>query len=167
MGADAEAKRARRRWAHFMSEPVRRRSVERIIGAATTRLAMHDKEVAMRKRVLALGLDPAVVDLSQTPGLTPELVAAFIEQQLGRLRASGYDVVSCLVDLSANAEASTAAALGASRFDCVLIGAGLRAAPHLLLFEKLLNLVHERAPHARICFNTTPADSTEAVRRWV
>ena len=67
----------------------------------------------MRKRILALGLDPAVVDLSQTPDLTPQLVAAFIEH------------------------------------------------------EKLLNLVHERAPHARLCFNTTPADSTEAVRRWV
>jgi ketopantoate hydroxymethyltransferase len=49
----------------------------------------------------------------------------------------------------------------------VLIGAGLRAAPQLLLFEKLLNLVHEHAPRAKICFNTTPADSTEAVRRWV
>jgi hypothetical protein len=117
----------------------------------------------MRKRILALGLDPAVVDFSQTPDLTPQLVAAFIEQQLERLRAAGYDVVSCLVDLGATAEAVTAEALGASRFDCVLIGAGLRAAPHLLLFEKLLNLVHERAPHAKICF-TTPADSTEAVR---
>jgi hypothetical protein len=121
----------------------------------------------MRKRILAVGLDPAVVDLSQTPDLTPQLVAAFIEQQLERLRAAGYDVVSCLVDLGATAEAVTAEALGASRFDCVLIGAGLRAAPRLLLFEKLLNLVHERAPHAKICFNTTPADSTEAVRRWV
>ncbi len=121
----------------------------------------------MRKRVLALGLDPALVDFSQTPGLTPALVAAFIDQQLDRLRAAGYDVVSCLVDLGATAHAVTAAALGASRFDCVLIGAGLRVAPHLLLFERLLNLIHAQAPQAKICFNTTPADSTEAVRRWV
>jgi len=121
----------------------------------------------MRKRVLALGLDPAVVELSHTPDLTSALVAAFIEQQLDRLRAAGYDVVSCLVDPGAAAEAVTAAALSESRFDCVLIGAGLRAAPQLLLFEKLLNLVHEHAPRAKICFNTTPADSTEAVPRWV
>ena len=33
----------------------------------------------MRKRVLALGLDPAVVDLSHTPDLTSALVAAFID----------------------------------------------------------------------------------------
>ena len=36
-----------------------------------------------------------------------------------------------------------------------------------MLFEKVVNLVHELAPDARICFNTTPADSVEAVRRWV
>jgi hypothetical protein len=121
----------------------------------------------MQKRVLALGLDPAFVDLSETPGLTSALVAAFIDQQLDRLRAAGYEVMSCLVDLGPTAEAVTAAALRASRFDCVLIGAGLRGGPQLLLFETLLNLVHEQAPNAKICFNTTPADSTEAVRRWV
>jgi hypothetical protein len=49
-----------------------------------------------------------------------------------------------------------------------VIGAGLREpAPRLLLFEKIINLVHTLAPEARICFNTTPADTAEAVRRWV
>jgi hypothetical protein len=57
--------------------------------------------------------------------------------------------------------------LDEEEFDCVLFGAGLRAAPHLLLLEKLLNLVHVRAPGAKLCFNTTPADSAEAVQRWV
>jgi hypothetical protein len=52
-------------------------------------------------------------------------------------------------------------------FDCVLIGAGLHAPERLLLFEKLLNVVHAHAPTAKICFNTTPADSDEAVQRWV
>jgi hypothetical protein len=47
-----------------------------------------------------------------------------------------------------------------------LFGAGLRAPEHLLLFEKLLNLVHARAPLAKICFNTNPADSAAAVQRW-
>jgi hypothetical protein len=47
------------------------------------------------------------------------------------------------------------------------MGAGLRAPTHLRLFEKLLNLVHGQAPHAKICFNTTPADTAEAVQRWV
>jgi hypothetical protein len=37
----------------------------------------------------------------------------------------------------------------------------------LPLFEKVLNLVHALAPAARVCFNTTPADTAEAVRRWI
>jgi hypothetical protein len=48
-----------------------------------------------------------------------------------------------------------------------MIGAGLRAPTQLLLFEKLVNVVHARAPAASICFNTTPADTAKAVQRWV
>ena len=46
--------------------------------------------------------------------------------------------------------------------------AKLRPVPNeMLLFEKVLNLVHRLAPNAAICFNTTPADTAEAVQRWV
>jgi hypothetical protein len=102
----------------------------------------------MSINVLALGLDPD-------------------DAQLESLRGLGYTVESCLVDTGETAEAVTKLHLDSRTYDCVLIGAGLRAAPHLLLFEKLLNLVHARAPLAKICFNTTPADSAEAVQRWV
>jgi len=121
----------------------------------------------MEKRVLALGLDPVFADFSQTPGLTPDLVRNFIDTQLERVRALGYAVQGCLVDTGETAESRVAEFLDEDTFDCVLFGAGLRAAPQLLLFEKLLNLVHARAPGARICFNTTPADTAEAIRRWV
>ena len=121
----------------------------------------------MAKRILALGLDPVFADFSQMPGLTPELVRNFIETHLERVRALGYAVQSCFVDLGETAESRVAEFLDDETFDCVLFGAGLRAAPQLLLFEKLLNLVHARAPGARICFNTTPADTAEAIRRWV
>jgi len=121
----------------------------------------------MAKTVLALGLDPEFVDFKEFPQLTPQMVRAFIDTQLERARSLGYNVVSCLVDAGATAEAVTQRALSAQSFDCVLIGAGLRAAPYLLLFEKLINLVHAGAPGARICFNSTPADSAEAIQRWV
>jgi hypothetical protein len=53
-------------------------------------------------------------------------------------------------------------------FACILIGAGVRMdTEEFLLFEKLLNTVHEHAPGARICFNTGPTDSVDAVKRWV
>ncbi len=117
--------------------------------------------------VLALGLDPAFVELPGSPSLTPELVRAFIESQLQRLRDSGYEVVSCLVDLGNTAEAVTEQCLKSANFDCVVFGAGLHAPERLLLFEKLLNLIHSHARNARLCFNTKPSDTLEAVQRWV
>jgi hypothetical protein len=121
-----------------------------------------------KKRVLALGLDPAFVDLKTlSPDLTPELVRSFIESQLDRVRCLGHEVESCFVDSGDSAEAVTQRHLDSGSFDCVVIGAGLNAPEHLRLFEKLLNLVHARAPGAKICFNTTPADTAEAVQRWV
>jgi hypothetical protein len=49
--------------------------------------------------------------------------------------------------------------------DGVLYGAGLRAPEHLLLFERLRSVVHARAPDRVLGFNTSPADTAEAVRR--
>jgi hypothetical protein len=121
----------------------------------------------MPRSVLAVGLDPVFADYSQFPGLTPERINAYIDAQLERLRALKYDVVGCLVDTGATAEAVTSWHLASRRYDCVVIGAGLRAPPHLLLFERLINLVHAHAPAAKICFNSTPADTAEAVQRWV
>lgn len=117
--------------------------------------------------VLALGLDPNFVDLTSMPGLTPELVRAYIDSQLDRIRALGYDVDSCLVDSGNTAEGVLKDSLSIRAYDCVMIGAGLRAPEQLILLESLLNVVHARAPKAKICFNTTPADSAEAVQRWV
>lgn len=120
------------------------------------------------KTVLAIGIDPVFVDYTALPQFTPEMFRAYIDAQLARLRALGYDVTSCLIDLGDTAEAVAAEALKSRNFDCVLIGAGLRQpGERLLLFEKIINLIHRLAPKASICFNTTPADTAEAVQRWV
>lgn len=120
------------------------------------------------RAVFAIGIDPALLDFSDHPQLTSELVRSYIDAELQRLREQGYDVTSCLIDLGETAEQVAAAALASGRFDCVVIGAGLRLPPErMLLFEKVLNLVHRLAPRASICFNTTPADTAEAVRRWI
>jgi hypothetical protein len=117
--------------------------------------------------VLALGLDPRFVAFRSMPNLTPELVRAYLDTQVQQIRALGYEVESCLVDSGETAEAALDEIVRARKFDCVMIGAGLRAAEHLLLFEKLLNLIHMRLPNAKICFNTKPAESAAAVQRWV
>jgi hypothetical protein len=120
-----------------------------------------------RRRVLAIGVDPAFADYAAMPGLTPELVRAFIDAQIERLRAQGYAAQMCLIDPDGG-EAAVEAALVAGDFDCVVIGAGLREPPErLMLFERIVNLVHALAPGARIAFNTTPADTAEAAQRWI
>jgi hypothetical protein len=49
----------------------------------------------------------------------------------------------------------------------VLIGAGVRKDDdQFLVFEMLVNVVHEFAPQARIAFNTGPTDSDSAIQRW-
>ena len=120
-----------------------------------------------KKTVLAIGIEPGFVDFSALPGLSVELVRNYIEAQIAQLRTLGFDAESCLIDLGETAEAVATQALK-SKPDCVVIGAGLREpAPRLLLFEKIVNLVLVHAPQARICFNTNPADTAEAVRRWI
>jgi hypothetical protein len=74
----------------------------------------------------------------------------------------------CLTDFGETAEAVVRGQLKQKLFDCVLIGAGIRMMPsQFLLFEKLVNVVHEHAPQAKLCFNTKPSDMAEAVRRWL
>jgi hypothetical protein len=121
-----------------------------------------------KKAVLAIGIEPALADLAAVPELTPELIRSYIDAQTKQLRALWYDAEMCLIDLGETAEQVATRALSSRSFDCVVIGAGLRVPPpQLLLFEKIINLVHTLAPAARICFNTNPGDTVQAVQRWV
>ncbi|NVN91589.1 MAG: hypothetical protein HXX11_13440 [Desulfuromonadales bacterium] len=126
-----------------------------------------------RKSVLVIGLEPTLIDFSATdyaafPGLDAAKVLAGLKAAEASLTQIGYDVQLCLTDFGETAEAVVREQLEQKRYDCVLIGAGVRAvAGNLLLFEKLINVVHACAPQARICFNTKPTDTAEAVRRWV
>jgi len=121
------------------------------------------------KKVLMLGLDPKVVDYSHLAvKLDEATLRAGLAADEKRLRDLGYDAKWLLLDRGETAEAVVAAALKEKTFDCVLVGAGIRTvSPMFLLFEKLINVVHEGAPHAKICFNTVPEDSAVSVQRWV
>jgi hypothetical protein len=120
-------------------------------------------------KVLMIGLDPKVVDYSQLPvKLDEPTLRAGLTTDEKRLRDLGYDARWLLVDRGETAEAVVSAALTGKTFDCVLIGAGIRTVPPLFfLFEKLVNLIHESAPHAKICFNSAPDDTAVSVQRWV
>jgi len=122
-----------------------------------------------KKKVFLIGLDPKVVDYAHLPvKLDEPTLRAGLATDEQRLRDLGYDASWLLVDRGDTAEAVVSAALEDKTVDCILIGAGIRTVPPLfLLFEKLVNVVHEKAPHAKICFNTAPEDTAVSVQRWV
>tara|TARA_R110002049_G_scaffold48815_1_gene140243 strand:- start:370 stop:741 length:372 start_codon:yes stop_codon:yes gene_type:complete len=120
------------------------------------------------KNVLLIGLDPDVVNYERWPGLTADKLVKGFQADAAKFKALGHEASVCFVDHGQTAEATVGEALSKASYDCILIGAGVRTDPdEFLLFEKLVNVVHVRAPAARICFNTGPTDSVDAVLRWL
>jgi hypothetical protein len=120
-----------------------------------------------KTQVLVIGLEPTLVDFSAMPDMNAGKVRAGLEADRAKLAALGYEAELCLTDLGQTAADVVARKLSERPFDCVVIGAGIRTLPaYFLLFEQLINVVHRAAPDARICFNTRPSDTAEAVQRW-
>jgi hypothetical protein len=123
------------------------------------------------KSVLVVGLDPALIDFSKPgypPGMSTAKVLAGIKSSEDELTGLGYSVKTCLTDFGETAEAVVQNQLKQKRFDCVLIGAGVRTNPsNFMLFEKMVNVVHAHAPQAKLCFNQLPSDIADAVKRWL
>jgi len=74
----------------------------------------------------------------------------------------------CFVDLGETAESVVSDTLSREKFDCIMIGAGVRTMPQrTVMFEKIINTIHQKAPpSSKICFDTNPSDAVEAVLRW-
>ncbi len=127
--------------------------------------------MANQKTVLMVGLDPHLIDFSKPgypPGMSAAKVMAGLNSSEEELKRLGYAVQMCFTDFGETAEAVVRDQLKQKPFDCVLIGAGVRSNPaNFLLFEKLVNVVHQHAPQAKMCFNTLPSDTAEAVKRWI
>ena len=126
-----------------------------------------------KKSVLIIGVQPTLMDFSHPdyaayPGMDAAKVLAGLKASEDSLTDRGYDVQMCLTDFGETAEAVVRARLEQKPFDCIVIGAGIRTiAGNFLLFEKLINVAHAHAPQAKLCFNTLPTDTVEAVQRWL
>jgi hypothetical protein len=123
-------------------------------------------------KVLQTGLDPDLIDYSspdfaQFDGLTPDRLRRANDDNVAALRAAGFDVDNILIDSGATAVDVIAEAIERTRYDAVLIGAGVRlVAANTVLFEALVNLVHTRLPSARFVFNYAPTSSPDDISRW-
>ena len=125
-----------------------------------------------KKKVLLIGVDPKLIDssLATTTGWDTNRVRAAAQDINKRLMELGYEVQSCLVDPKETNEGIVSDILSKEKFDCIMIGFGIRGLPqHTVLFEKIINTIHQKAPPSstKICFNTNPNDTVEAVLRWI
>jgi hypothetical protein len=125
----------------------------------------------MGKSVLIVGEDPAQIDFA-APSVPKGLSAAGIMDDLNgsvaRLEAAGHSATLLLTKDAETVERLATKALADGRYDVIVIGAGLRTLPFLALqFERLMNVIHEKAPHAKLAFNSVPGDSDIAAMRWL
>jgi hypothetical protein len=122
-------------------------------------------------RVLLVGYDPETVDFSDPslpPGMTAEKIHAGIAVALKQFAERGWQADVALIRPDETAVPTVERQLGATSYDCVVIGAGLRLPPRsLTLFEAVINAVHKAAPGAAIAFNSLPGDSADAAARWL
>jgi hypothetical protein len=121
---------------------------------------------------IQIGLHPDVIDygspeFARFPGLSPEKLQAAHDGNIAQLRRAGFDADGCQVGLGETAVETVRAAISRKRYDAVLIGAGIRLVPgNTLLFEAIVNAVHELLPAARFVFNTDAVTSPDDIRRW-
>jgi hypothetical protein len=122
-------------------------------------------------RILFIGQEPETVDFSDPalpPGFNAEKIHAGIAIALRQMTERGWDADLCLVRPDRTAVSTVEGRLASKRYDCVVIGGGIRIPPKSLpLFEMLINAVHRAAPGASIAFNTHPEDTAEAAARWL
>jgi len=125
----------------------------------------------MTKRVLFVGFDPATVDYSDPalpPGTTAEKIQAGITLALADMVGRGWQAEPCMITPGETAVPTVERSLTAARYDCVVVGAGVRLpARQLALFEAIVNAIHRAAPQTAIAFNTRPEDTGAAAARWI
>jgi hypothetical protein len=85
------------------------------------------------------------------------------------LVAAGVDVVFVIITtVPSDAERIIRETMAKAEFGVAMIGAGLRLLPeNSVLFERVINAVIDVSPRIRLCFNTKPEDTIEAVARWI
>ncbi len=121
-----------------------------------------------KKRVLVIGFEPKSLDYSSLKDLNADKVMTGLRAEQERGLGLGYDIEMCLFNTNGADIDIISQKLAEKQFDCIVIGAGVRALPeYFFLFEKVVNLVHQNAPASKICFNTNPTDTVEAIKRWI
>ena len=125
----------------------------------------------MTKSVLIIGEDPRYIDFSAPdapPGMSADKIMAGLNGSRDRLTNAGYDAHLLLTRDEHTVETQVLGALQGKTYDVIVVGAGLRTLPRLFAqFERLMNVLHQKAPTSKLAFNSLPNDSDAAARRWL
>src|SRR3546814_6293342 len=117
-------------------------------------------------RIPFVGQKTETVDFSDPaipPGFDAAKINAGIEIAVAAITARGWKADLCMIPPDERAGPMLEEQLASARYDCVVIGAGLRLPPKSLsLFERVLNAVHKAAHGAAIAFNKHPEDTARA-----
>jgi len=120
-------------------------------------------------RILFVGQKPETVDFSDPalpPGLNADRINAGILVAMQRIKERGWLGDTCMLTPDATAVPTLERQLSSADYDCVVIGGGLRVPPKtLVLFERIVNVIHKAAPRASIAFNSGPEDTADAAAR--
>jgi hypothetical protein len=123
------------------------------------------------KKVLFIGQEPESVDFSDPalpPGFDAKKIHAGIDIGMRQVSERGWHPDLCLVRPDGSAAAEIERQLASVKYECVVIGGGIRIPPKsLLMFEEIVNAVHKSNPGASIAFNTRPEDTADAAARWL
>ncbi|KAF2738851.1 hypothetical protein EJ04DRAFT_549729 [Polyplosphaeria fusca] len=95
-----------------------------------------------------------------------EHVEKMLKNMSASMNASPFDWEMFSIDLNEDLT-GLISKLGEKDWDVVMLGVGLRAGSQELveLFEKIINIVHQKLPKAKFAFNTTIEGAQEACQR--
>src|SRR3546814_16668367 len=116
-------------------------------------------------RILFVGQKTETVDFSDPaipPGFDAAKINAGIEIAVAAITERGWKADLCMIPPDERAGPMLEEQLASARYDCVVIGAGLRLPPtRLSLFERVLNAVHKAAPAPATAFKLGRASCRE------
>lgn len=123
-------------------------------------------------RILVIGYDPDSVDYSDPgspAGLDKDKVWAGAKESLRRIEDYGWDGTQCMVQPEKRAAvAAVERALSGAKYDCIVIGGGVRLSHrNVQTFEAIVDAIRRLAPTTPLAFNEGPATSLEAAQRWI
>lgn len=137
----------------------------------STTQAQQELKTNKMKTILIIGINPGTIDFTNPElpkGLTKEMVEQGTKATLDKLISMGYEAEAFLIDTGSTDLSNLANQLKNKNYSGVVIGNGIRGqASNFILFEQVVNVVHENAPKSKIIFNTLPTNTDEAVKRWL